>query len=216
MNLQPEQLVLGSSEANSLTLLYAPNKVAEEEIIGDNPDNLSQPSTGIMQAQSFYYPSSPRMMAMRSSMLLGANSLQPGEVQLNKNAEPVLGTDNQWTVTLAIEGKGMSQTSDIVLVIDKSGSMNDNKMANTILAAQEFVERLLQPNSTTRIAVVAFDGDYRLIEQNFTDYAGKEALKAKIAAIKAGGGTNIQAGIHQAKILLDASTGFIQFSKNWL
>ena len=205
---EPEELVLGDGD-NEITLLYNPNlpvvgdQDEQEEFIPENPDGLSEFSTGITPAKPFYYPSSPRMM-MRA-MPLANNGLQPGEVRLSKEAAPVTDTENRWTVTLSIEGKGKSQTSDVVLVIDKSGSMKGKKMDNTISAAQAFAEQLLQPNDTTRIAVVAFDGDYHLIE-NFTGYVGKEALKAKIAAIQASGATNIQAGIHQAQILLDGST----------
>ncbi|MDI9518793.1 MAG: hypothetical protein QM266_05635 [Bacillota bacterium] len=48
---------------------------------------------------------------------------QPGEVMLFKQAEQVPGTVNLWKVTLRIEGKDKPKKSDIILVIDTSGSM---------------------------------------------------------------------------------------------
>ena len=198
---EPEELILVEGE-NTITLFYG-----EEEIVGDNPDNLSEFSTGITPAEPFYYPPAKRMMLM-TKMLLNAESglVWPaqGAINLQKTAAPVEGTENQWEVTLTVEGKNIQTTSDVVLVIDRSGSMSGNKMSNTKLAAKEFVDKLLLTDGATRIAVVSFNANAQVVSQ-FTDYSGKAGLKTAIEGITATGGTNIQAGIHQAQILLEAS-----------
>jgi len=198
---EPEELILVEGE-NTITLFYG-----EEEIVGDNPDNLSEFSTGITPAEPFYYPPAKRMMLM-TKMLLNAESglVWPaqGAINLQKTAAPVEGTENQWEVTLTVEGKNIQTTSDVVLVIDRSGSMSGNKMSNTKLAAKEFVDKLLLTDGATRIAVVSFNANAQVVSQ-FTDYSGKAGLQTNIEGITATGGTNIQAGIHQAQILLEAS-----------
>ncbi|MDG0873289.1 hypothetical protein L5D93_12730 [Paenibacillus thiaminolyticus] len=48
----------------------------------------------------------------------------PGAVKLTKEANPVEGKLDEWDITLTVEGKNLkSGSSDVVLVIDKSGSM---------------------------------------------------------------------------------------------
>ncbi len=49
----------------------------------------------------------------------------PGYVRLQKDAQWVAGEDNIAKVTMKIDGKGVPKTTDVVLVIDRSGSMND-------------------------------------------------------------------------------------------
>ena len=51
----------------------------------------------------------------------------PGSLLLNKSGIEVPGTGNQWEITLEIQGKDKVETSDIVLVIDRSGSMSGQK-----------------------------------------------------------------------------------------
>ncbi|MDD3853468.1 MAG: VWA domain-containing protein, partial [Syntrophomonadaceae bacterium] len=199
----PEEITLDKEE-NDIALFY---QEKEQSIIEDNPDGLSEFSTGITKATDFYYP--PSLRKVKSMMLNGTGGLtwpNPGAINLTKTAQPVPGSETQWQLTLTIEGKNIQTISDVVLVIDKSTSMNTgSKMANTKLAAKEFVDQLLLPDGATRIAAVSFDGDPHMVA-DFTDYTGKAALKTAIDGISAGGGTNIQASIRQAQILLAASS----------
>lgn len=58
-----------------------------------------------------------------------------GSIKLDKDAKAVEGSNNLWEVTLGIQGKNYKTTSDVVLVIDCSGSMEGTKLANTQKAA---------------------------------------------------------------------------------
>ena len=79
-----------------------------------------------------------------------------GAINLSKTAQPVDGKDGLYEITLTIQGKNYSTTSDVVLVIDCSGSMEGTKLTNTRKAAKAFGDKLLTENSTTRIAIVTF------------------------------------------------------------
>lgn len=129
----------------------------------------------------------------------------PGATQLSKTAKPT-GNPGEWEITLKVEGKNLKTSSDVVLVIDKSGSMDDKvnkqkKMDKAKEAANKFVDNLLLNGADTKIAVVAFNRTSELVS-GFKGPNQKSALKTAINGIDADGGTNIQAGIKQARDLL--------------
>lgn len=132
----------------------------------------------------------------------------PGATQLSKTAKPT-GNPGEWEITLKVEGKNLKTSSDVVLVIDKSGSMNDKvnkqkKMDKAKEAANKFVDNLLLNGADTKIAVVAFNRTSELVS-SFKGPNQKAALKTAINGIHADGGTNIQAGIKQAHELLTSN-----------
>ena len=91
----------------------------------------------------------------------GTGTAQPewpaeGSINLIKDAQPVEDEDGVYEITLTIQGKNYKTTSDVVLVIDCSGSMEGSKLTNTRKAAKAFGDKLLTENSTTRIAIVTF------------------------------------------------------------
>lgn len=132
-----------------------------------------------------------------------------GSIKLDKDAKAVEGSNNLWEVTLGIQGKNYSTTSDVVLVIDCSGSMEGTKLTNTRKAAKAFGDKLLTENSSTRIAIVTFI-DEATAHNNGHFYTASELSAFETAvdeATYANGGTNQQAGIHKAQELLAASTG---------
>ena len=118
-------------------------------------------------------------------------------------------------VTLGIQGKNYKTTSDVVLVIDCSGSMEGTKLTNTRKAAKAFGDKLLTENSTTRIAIVTFiDTATAYNSGHFYTASELDDFKAAVdAATYANGGTNQQAGIHVAQQLL-ASASSIGKQKN--
>lgn len=146
----------------------------------------------------------------------GTETTQPvwpaeGSIKLDKDAKAVKGSNNLWEVTLGIQGKNYKTTSDVVLVIDCSGSMEGTKLANTQKAAKAFGDKLLTEGSATRIAIVTFiDKAAAYNDGHFYTADELSAFKNAVdSATYANGGTNQQAGIHVAQQLLtsEASTG---------
>lgn len=131
-----------------------------------------------------------------------------GSIKLDKDAAAVEGAENLWEITLGIQGKNFETTSDVVLVIDCSGSMEGTKLTNTRKAAKAFGQKLLTEGSTTRIAIVTFI-DEATAYNNGHFYGATElsAFEAAVdAATYANGGTNQQAGLHKAQELLNTSS----------
>lgn len=131
----------------------------------------------------------------------------PGSIKLDKDAAAVAGKENLWEVTLGIQGENFETTSDVVLVIDCSGSMEGDKLANTRIAAKAFGQKLLTEGSTTRIAIVTFIDEATAYNNgHFYGAAELSAFEAAVdAATYAKGGTNQQAGLHVAQQLLNTS-----------
>lgn len=133
---------------------------------------------------------------------------EQGSIKLDKDAAAVEGAENLWEVTLGIQGKTFETTSDVVLVIDCSGSMEGDKLTNTRKAAKAFGQKLLTEGSTTRIAIVTFIKEATAYNNgHFYDATELSAFEAAVdAATYANGGTNQQAGIHKAQELLNTSS----------
>lgn len=132
----------------------------------------------------------------------------PGSIKLDKDAAAVVGAENLWEITLGIQGKNFETTSDVVLVIDCSGSMEGTKLTNTRKAAKAFGQKLLADGSSTRIAIVTFiDTAAAYNNGHFYNATELSAFEAAVdAATYANGGTNQQAGIHKAQELLNTSS----------
>lgn len=131
-----------------------------------------------------------------------------GSIKLDKDAAAVENETNLWEVTLGIQGKNFETTSDVVLVIDCSGSMEGTKLTNTRKAAKAFGQKLLTEGSTTRIAIVTFI-DEATAHNNGHFYGAGELAAFETAVDKAtdaNGGTNQQAGLHVAQQLLNTSS----------
>lgn len=131
-----------------------------------------------------------------------------GSIKLDKDAAAVEGAENLWEITLGIQGKNFETTSDVVLVIDCSGSMEGDKLTNTRKAAKAFGQKLLTEGSTTRIAIVTFINEATAYN-NGHFYGASELAAFETAVDKATyakGGTNQQAGIHKAQELLNTSS----------
>lgn len=99
-----------------------------------------------------------------------------------------------------------SSQTDIVLVIDTSGSMNDDgRMARARESAVNFVEKVLgdEGNNRTRVAIINFDYDAK-IRTNFTK--NETELVNSINSLSAYGATHTQAGIHKARLMLENSS----------
>ena len=140
-----------------------------------------------------------------------AGELAPGEVRTNKKATKVPGTVNTWDIEVLIEGRDDQkvETSDIVLVIDRSGSMGSGtRMQDAKNAANTFIETMLTDYTGIRIAIVSFSSNYGTanavdINSGFSD--NKSLLKGKVDGLVPLGGTHTQAAILQGRALLNGS-----------
>jgi LPXTG-motif cell wall-anchored protein len=135
--------------------------------------------------------------------------LLPGQVKMTKVATPVAGKVNTWDIKLRVVGRTKTVTSDIVLVIDRSGSMEDSVNGTTRIqaaknAANTFVSTVLGADSkNNRIAVVSFAGDTNT-DSGFS--SNINPLRNSINKLSASGGTLTQGGIRTAQNLLSNSS----------
>lgn len=199
---------------------------AGEVDLDSNPDHLTGPEQADGTIDENVYPevdfgssvSPSRLLGMRLMALPTAASghpTEPGDVKLSKTATPVPGMVNTWDVTVRVEGKDTTKKSDIVLVIDRSGSMKDkdkdgvSRMAHAKEAAEKFVSTLLPDGNdgNTHIAIVSFASNVST-NQPLTNYASE--LNEAIDGLKADGGTFTQAGIRQAELILKNSSADVK------
>lgn len=120
---------------------------------------------------------------------LGDKFAQPTELLLGQTTE----------ITLRIQGScpEVESSADVVLVLDHSGSMN----GAPLLAAQDAAEAFIRSMDLgrDRVAVVGFNQDARLL-QALTEEG--DAAADAVRALLAGGGTNIAAGVDEARLEL--------------
>lgn len=140
----------------------------------------------------------------------GLNYVQNGEpvttedgVTVSKTAERT--GENAYNITLSVtippSVTTPGQGADVVLVIDSSGSMDYGKMWAAKNAAKQFAQALLKEQGV-RVAIVDYD-KYADAACGLT--SDIQTVNRAIEGIWAGGGTNIQAGVHSARELLKGS-----------
>ena len=178
------------------------------------PDGMAAVTSSMFANVPIPLARATRSMMMQSANLAASSiggtigtdhPTTPGEVMLFKQATPVAGMVNTWDVTVRIEAKDSSSTSDIVLVLDRSGSMSGTRLASMKTAAKSFVSTLLSnPEQTrTRIAIVSFGPDVTL-ESGFS--TNTATLNGIIDSMTASGGTYTQAGLRSAGSQIATST----------
>ena len=123
---------------------------------------------------------------------------------LNKVAEAVEGEDNTWDITLSVSGKKAITTTEVVMVIDLSTSMSGDRIKNVRNAAKSAASALLA-NEVTTVSLVTYGKNY----SNEGTYT-KDTLNALLTAIDnltihSNTGTNIHAGLYEARKILEAS-----------
>lgn len=127
--------------------------------------------------------------------------------RLNKAQLPVMNTQQLVYVQInASPGADMAKVQmplNLSLVLDKSGSMQGQKIQNLRDAAKRVVDRL---GSEDMLSIVAFSDRKYLIaaSQPVTD---RDALKQQIDRIRDGGGTAISGGMSQGLTELEKSLG---------
>ena len=140
---------------------------------------------------------------------------EDGYVELEKTAAAVEESDNDNTFEITLKAtvrngtqEGTKTSTNAVLVIDRSGSMNSIENGDRITPAQNAAKAFASvvlgegANKQNKIAVVSY------AESATTDTELSSDLDTVTDAINfnAGGGTNIQAGIKAARDILKNST----------
>ena len=82
----------------------------------------------------------------------------PGEILVSKNAS-VIETENgdengrSATVTLSINSNAFTDTdkTDVVLILDRSSSMNGTKMSNTKSAAKDLIDSIINDSTKNKL-----------------------------------------------------------------
>lgn len=170
----------------------------------DNPASIIRYAQGSLG-------SALALLSRARMMTLNTDDLAPGEVRTSKTAIPVPGMVNTWDITVRLEGRDDAQveTTDIVLVIDRSGSMaNNNRMANAKAAAINFINTMIPADDNLRIAIVSYSSSYggaQLVTVNREFTRDINQLTSSVNSLTALGGTHTQAGIIQGQSLLIGS-----------
>lgn len=142
------------------------------------------------------------------------NTAQNG-IEATKTAKWVNEKEGIAEITITVKGEPPEVSTpevDAVLVIDLSGSMNDNnKLNDAKAAAKKFVDKFFGTSApasykkSVRIAVVGYNG-YAEAYADLTEAKNADALYTLFGSgygsLSAGGGTNIQDGIYRAQQIL--------------
>ena len=142
------------------------------------------------------------------------NTAQNG-IEATKTAKWVNEKEGIAEITITVKGEPPEVSTpevDAVLVIDLSGSMNDNnKLNDAKAAAKKFVDKFFGTSApasykkSVRIAVVGYNG-YAKAYAELTEAKDADALYTLFGSgygsLSAGGGTNIQDGIYRAQQIL--------------
>ncbi|NLA78526.1 MAG: VWA domain-containing protein, partial [Erysipelothrix sp.] len=138
--------------------------------------------------------------------LVIADDGTPGEITIDKTKD--LGNNDIYEITLSVQGNPIETTTpapvDIVLVLDRSGSMRGSRMTALKTAAKNFINTILDRNSDSRIAIVSFA---EFISRDTSDFISHRAtLIDEIDGLNANGGTHLEGGIREGYLMLEANT----------
>ena len=134
------------------------------------------------------------------------------------------GTENEFEITLQVttreklEEIPTSSDAAVVLVMDTSGSMDGSRLTAAKDAAKKFVDKYVKdskPTDKRYAALVEFANDAETII-GWTNLAqGTTNFENAIKRLKAGGGTNMEAGLQLAYNLINSGkTGVLKDCKN--
>ena len=126
------------------------------------------------------------------------------------------GTENEFEITLQVttreklEEIPTSSDAAVVLVMDTSGSMDGSRLTAAKDAAKKFVDKYVKdskPTDKRYAALVEFANDAETII-GWTNLAqGTTNFENAIKRLKAGGGTNMEAGLQLAYNLINSEKG---------
>ena len=213
-NLLEEGYIL--DELNSTELPFI---VSEEDNVIEVYFELNPDSEGTEVLLTTFAPGSLGSAKTDRGMMrtFTSSGLEPGEVRTSKTATPVPGMVNTWDITVRIEGRDTEETedTDVVLVIDRSGSMSRygtvplRRIGYAKNAAISFINRMIDQDANLRIAIVSF-GDTATPLHGFS--RNKATLRNAVNGIISNNeGTFTQAGILQGREYLKGSNADNKF-----
>lgn len=151
-----------------------------------------------------------------------------GSIDIPETPNPIEGSitktmgepkDGKYPITLEVKTRLEETTveeeseADVILVIDTSGSMNeDSRLTSTKKAIYSFVDNFVGQEGTTnnkhRVGIVTFAESASAIRYNYNEYFSGDVdlIKEKVKNITATGGTNTDAGLTKALELAQKST----------
>ena len=147
--------------------------------------------------------------------------LKDGEAQIIKTAEPIKGEVNKWKVTVRAEYNPVRKPTDVLVVLDRSGSMADGerdangvvrenvpvdeqRMTNAKIGIQELTNRVLAQNKENKVALYSYSYGFanNRFYESLTKHTGftqnPEDIKNALTPIQPQGGTFTQMALHEA------------------
>lgn len=152
-----------------------------------------------------------------SAFLVGTNYVSaegdPGEILIHKTAtKENLEEGRSADVTLTVNANGFTTVdkTDVVLVLDRSSSMNGIPMDNTKTAAKDLIELLItdKTKAKTKAAIVTYGSTLLTSYTSDSLTNDVKTLKSTIDSIPSSifnEGTNVHAGLLKAEELLSSS-----------
>ncbi len=146
------------------------------------------------------------LLTIIPSGISNVNSQEAPHIDGEKIVTPQRVLEGQtMTVTIRLTGSGdlILTPVDIVLILDRSGSMRGDKIVDAKEAAKSFLEFT---EDIDKVSLVTFSNEANIdFELQFMDQTNKDSLSDKIDTYRAGGSTNIFDAIVTANDILTDS-----------